>query len=83
MAYWPVSFLMVSHLVFVIVFYYVSRLAPHAKTARLLTLMVIPGSLIFLCVIAALNGGHTSLTLMFVTFYQLAAVLQVIKLVHR
>ncbi|XP_065910900.1 solute carrier family 41 member 1-like [Dysidea avara] len=53
---------------------------PHAKTARLLVIMVVPGSLIFLCVIAALNGGHTSLTLMFVTFYEIAAVLQVVVL---
>ena len=49
----------------------------HSKTACLLVLMVIPGSLIFLCVIAALHGGHTSLTPIFIIFYELAAILQV------
>ena len=53
----------------------------HSKTACLLVLMVIPGSLIFLCVIAGLHGGHTSLTPIFIIFYELAAILQVYMLV--
>ena len=49
----------------------------HSRTASLLVVMVIPGSLIFLCVIAALHGGHTSLTPVFILFYELATILQV------
>ena len=52
----------------------------HSKTAGLLVVMVIPGSLIFLCVIAALHGGHTSLTPVFILFYELAAILQVMSI---
>jgi solute carrier family 41 len=48
----------------------------HARTARVLLLMVIPGHLIFAYTISYLQAGHTSLTPIFVVVYLLAAMFQ-------
>ncbi|XP_054833819.1 solute carrier family 41 member 3 isoform X1 [Eublepharis macularius] len=49
----------------------------NSKSARVLLLLVIPGHLVFLYTIHVLQGGHTSLTFSFVSFYLMAALLQV------
>ncbi|XP_053576818.1 solute carrier family 41 member 1 [Bombina bombina] len=49
----------------------------NSKSARVLFLLVVPGHLVFLYTIHLLQGGHTALTVLFVTFYLLAALLQV------
>ncbi|XP_015284851.1 PREDICTED: solute carrier family 41 member 3 isoform X1 [Gekko japonicus] len=49
----------------------------NSKSARVLILLVIPGHLVFLYTIHVLQGGHISLTLSFVSFYLVAALLQV------
>lgn len=59
-------------------------LAPggHARTARVLLMMVIPGQLIFSYTISYLQAGHTSFTPIFIMIYLFAAVLQVILLLY-
>ncbi|CAG2159283.1 unnamed protein product [Oppiella nova] len=54
----------------------------HARTARVLLLMVIPGHLIFTYGIRFLKAGHTSVTLNFLVIYLLAALIQVILLLY-
>ncbi|XP_075688536.1 solute carrier family 41 member 1-like isoform X1 [Rhinoderma darwinii] len=54
----------------------------NSKSARVLFLLVVPGHLIFLYTIHLLQGGHTALTALFVTFYLLAALLQVCILLY-
>ncbi|XP_076237772.1 solute carrier family 41 member 1-like isoform X2 [Calliopsis andreniformis] len=54
----------------------------HARTARVLLTMVIPGHLIFGYTISYLQAGHTSFTLIFVIFYLTATLLQVILLLY-
>jgi solute carrier family 41 len=54
----------------------------HARTARILLLMVIPGHLIFTYGIRLLQAGHTSVTFHFLIVYLLAALLQVILLLY-
>jgi solute carrier family 41 len=54
----------------------------HAGTARMLTLMVIPGHLIFSYTISYLQAGHTSFTLIFMIVYLIAALLQVLLLLY-
>ncbi|XP_017879171.1 uncharacterized protein LOC108624414 isoform X2 [Ceratina calcarata] len=54
----------------------------HARTARVLLMMVIPGHLIFGYTISYLQAGHTSLTPIFLSFYLLAALLQVTLLLY-
>ncbi|XP_060095652.1 solute carrier family 41 member 3 isoform X1 [Heteronotia binoei] len=49
----------------------------NSKSARVLILLVIPGHLVFLYTIHVLQGGHISLTFSFVSFYLIAALLQV------
>ena len=49
----------------------------HARTARVLLLMVIPGHLAFSYTISYLKAGHTSFTPIFLTVYLIAALLQV------
>ncbi|KAM8931121.1 solute carrier family 41 member 3 [Pelodytes ibericus] len=49
----------------------------NSKSARVLFLLVVPGHLVFLYTIYFLQGGHTALSVLFVTFYLLAALLQV------
>ncbi|KAF3814506.1 hypothetical protein GH733_017664 [Mirounga leonina] len=46
------------------------------KSAQVLLLLVIPGHLIFLYTIHLMKSGHTSLTVIFIVVYVLAAVLQ-------
>ncbi|EDO45085.1 predicted protein [Nematostella vectensis] len=48
-----------------------------AKTVRVLMLLVVPGHLVFLYTIRMMQGGHTSFTAVFTTFYLLVGVLQV------
>ncbi|XP_046405170.1 solute carrier family 41 member 1-like [Ischnura elegans] len=52
----------------------------HARTARVLLLMVIPGHLIFSYTISCLQAGHTTLTPIFVVIYLIAALIQVFLL---
>ncbi|XP_043282477.1 solute carrier family 41 member 1-like [Venturia canescens] len=54
----------------------------HARTARVLLMMVIPGHLIFSYTISYLQAGHTSFTATFIVVYLFAAVLQVILLLY-
>lgn len=49
----------------------------NSRSARVLLLLVVPGHLIFLYTINSLQGGHTTLTLIFIVFYMMAALLQV------
>ncbi|XP_013772567.1 solute carrier family 41 member 1-like [Limulus polyphemus] len=55
---------------------------PHARTARVLMLMVIPGHLIFTYGIHFVQAGHTSITLIFLVTYLTAAVIQVLILLY-
>ncbi|KZC12518.1 PREDICTED: solute carrier family 41 member 1-like [Dufourea novaeangliae] len=54
----------------------------HARTARVLLGMVIPGHLIFGYAISYLQAGHTSFTPIFIIVYLTAALLQVILLLY-
>ncbi|XP_014217145.1 solute carrier family 41 member 1-like [Copidosoma floridanum] len=54
----------------------------HARTARVLLMMVIPGHLIFSYTISYLQAGHTSFTPIFMTVYLIAALTQVILLLY-
>ncbi|CAK9820011.1 Solute carrier family 41 member 1 [Anthophora plagiata] len=54
----------------------------HARTARVLLTMVIPGHLIFGYTISYLQAGHTSFTPIFLIIYLTAALLQVILLLY-
>lgn len=57
----------------------VSLLVPdvNSRSARVLFLLVVPGHLVFLYTISCMQGGHTTLTLIFIIFYMTAALLQV------
>jgi solute carrier family 41 len=57
-------------------------LDPHARTARILLLMVIPGHLVFTYGIRLLQAGHTSVTALFLVVYLSAALVQVILLLY-
>lgn len=64
-----------------------ARFSPHpfsssvpdvnSRSARVLFLLVVPGHLVFLYTISCMQGGHTTLTLIFIVFYMTAALLQV------
>ncbi|XP_040214924.1 solute carrier family 41 member 1-like isoform X1 [Rana temporaria] len=54
----------------------------NSKSARVLFLLVVPGHLVFLYTIHLLQGGHISLTVLFVTFYLAAALIQVCILLY-
>ncbi|KAM9320199.1 solute carrier family 41 member 1 [Gastrophryne carolinensis] len=54
----------------------------NSRSARVLFLLVIPGHLIFLYTINAMQGGHTTMTLIFMVFYMMAALLQVLVLLY-
>uniref|UniRef100_K7F5J2 Solute carrier family 41 member n=1 Tax=Pelodiscus sinensis TaxID=13735 RepID=K7F5J2_PELSI len=45
-------------------------------------LLVVPGHLVFLYTISSMQGGHTTLTLIFIVFYMMAALLQVLILLY-
>ena len=49
--------------------------------ARLLLLMVIPGSALFLILIRYANAGHTTLSVMFFFAYLIVAIMQVTALI--
>lgn len=58
--------------------YFLSFLpAVNSRSARVLFLLVAPGHIVFLYTINSLRGGHTTLTPIFITFYLVAALLQV------
>nr|XP_034962376.1 solute carrier family 41 member 3 isoform X1 [Zootoca vivipara]XP_034962377.1 solute carrier family 41 member 3 isoform X1 [Zootoca vivipara] len=54
----------------------------NSKSARVLILLVIPGHLLFIYTIHFFQAGHTALTFTFVSFYLMAAVLQVAILLY-
>ncbi|KAG8451391.1 hypothetical protein GDO86_003557 [Hymenochirus boettgeri] len=54
----------------------------NSRSARVLFLFVVPGHLVFLYTISAMQGGHTTLTLIFIVFYMMAALLQVLVLLY-
>ncbi|KAH1171274.1 solute carrier family 41 member 1 [Mauremys mutica] len=54
----------------------------NSRSARVLFLLVVPGHLVFLYTISSMQGGHTTLTLIFVVFYMTAALLQVLILLY-
>ncbi|KAE8623630.1 hypothetical protein XENTR_v10005680 [Xenopus tropicalis] len=54
----------------------------NSRSARVLFLFVVPGHLIFLYTISSMQGGHTTLTLIFMVFYMMAALLQVLVLLY-
>ncbi|OAD56482.1 Solute carrier family 41 member 2 [Eufriesea mexicana] len=63
-------------------FYIFCTKGGHARTARVLLTMVIPGHLIFGYTISYLQAGHTSFTPIFLIVYLTAAVIQVILLLY-
>uniref|UniRef100_A0A8C8YZP3 Solute carrier family 41 member n=1 Tax=Prolemur simus TaxID=1328070 RepID=A0A8C8YZP3_PROSS len=54
----------------------------NSRSARVLFLLVVPGHLVFLYTISCMQGGHTTLTLIFIIFYMTAALLQVLILLY-
>ncbi|XP_018412755.1 PREDICTED: solute carrier family 41 member 1 [Nanorana parkeri] len=54
----------------------------NSRSARVLFLMVVPGHLIFLYTINSMQGGHTTMTLIFMVFYMMTALLQVVVLLY-
>ncbi|XP_059165541.1 solute carrier family 41 member 1-like isoform X2 [Physella acuta] len=56
--------------------------AVHSRAARVLTLLVVPGHLIFSLTIFYLRAGHTSSSLLFQCFYLTAALMQVVLLIY-
>lgn len=54
----------------------------HARTAKVLLLMVVPGHLIFVFGIRLVQAGHTSVTPMFLIVYCTAALFQVLILLY-
>eukprot|EP00918_Siedleckia_nematoides_P055226 GHVU01120461.1.p1 GENE.GHVU01120461.1~~GHVU01120461.1.p1 ORF type:complete len:524 (+),score=27.86 GHVU01120461.1:192-1574(+) len=54
----------------------------HARTSRVLMLLVVPGHLIFIYTISYLRAGHTSITSLFAVTYLSAAVIQVALLLY-
>lgn len=54
----------------------------HARSARVMTFMAIPGQLLFLLVIAFLNAGHTSITPQFILVYVIVSLIQVTVLLY-
>uniref|UniRef100_H2ZWJ7 Solute carrier family 41 member n=1 Tax=Latimeria chalumnae TaxID=7897 RepID=H2ZWJ7_LATCH len=54
----------------------------NSRSARVLFLLVVPGHLVFLYTINSMQGGHTTLTPIFVAFYMTAALLQVLILLY-
>ncbi|XP_017778722.1 PREDICTED: solute carrier family 41 member 1-like isoform X1 [Nicrophorus vespilloides] len=59
-----------------------TSVTPHADTARMLMLMVVPGHLIFSYTISYLQAGHTSFTPIFMLVYLAAALVQVFLLLY-
>ncbi|XP_068125653.1 solute carrier family 41 member 1 [Hyperolius riggenbachi] len=54
----------------------------NSRSARVLFLLVVPGHLVFLYTINAMQGGHTTMTLIFMVFYMTAALIQVLVLLY-
>ncbi|XP_069798228.1 solute carrier family 41 member 1-like [Narcine bancroftii] len=54
----------------------------NSRSSRVLFLLVVPGHLVFLYIINSMQGGHTTLTPIFIAFYMMAALLQVLILLY-
>ncbi|MBN3286927.1 S41A1 protein, partial [Polyodon spathula] len=54
----------------------------NSRSARVLFLLVVPGHLVFLYTISSMQGGHTTLTSVFMAFYLTVALLQVLILLY-
>ncbi|XP_026130859.1 solute carrier family 41 member 1-like [Carassius auratus] len=54
----------------------------NGRSARVLFILVAPGHLVFLYTINSMQGGHTSITSVFIAFYLAAALLQVVILLY-
>uniref|UniRef100_A0A8C5LQI6 Solute carrier family 41 member n=1 Tax=Leptobrachium leishanense TaxID=445787 RepID=A0A8C5LQI6_9ANUR len=54
----------------------------NSRSTRVLFLLVVPGHLVFLYTIRSMQGGHTTMTLIFIVFYMAAALLQVLVLLY-
>ncbi|XP_063307365.1 solute carrier family 41 member 1 [Pelobates fuscus] len=54
----------------------------NSRSTRVLFLLVVPGHLVFLYTINSMQGGHTTMTLIFIVFYMTAALLQVLVLLY-
>ncbi|CAN2391583.1 Solute carrier family 41 [Pristimantis euphronides] len=54
----------------------------NSRSARVLFLLVVPGHLVFLYTINSMKGGHTTMTLIFMLFYMMTALLQVLVLLY-
>ncbi|XP_053562580.1 solute carrier family 41 member 1 [Bombina bombina] len=54
----------------------------NSRSTRVLFLLVVPGHLVFLYTISAMQGGHTTLTIIFIVFYMTTALLQVLVLLY-
>ncbi|XP_042622705.1 solute carrier family 41 member 1-like [Cyprinus carpio] len=54
----------------------------NSRSAKVLFLLVAPGHLVFLYTINSMQGGHTTLTSLFIAFYLAAALLQVVILLY-
>ncbi|XP_063811224.1 solute carrier family 41 member 1 [Pseudophryne corroboree] len=54
----------------------------NSRSARVLFIFVVPGHLVFLYTINSMQGGHTTMTLIFMVFYMMAALLQVLVLLY-
>ncbi|KAM8976829.1 solute carrier family 41 member 1 isoform 2-T2 [Pelodytes ibericus] len=54
----------------------------NSRSTRVLFLLVVPGHLVFLYTISSMQGGHTTMTLIFIVFYMMAALLQVVVLLY-
>lgn len=71
-------------------FLYCGKGNAHARSARVMTMMVIPGQLVFLLTIQFLQAGHTTISPQFVVVYLAVSLIQVVvllftchSLVHR
>ncbi|XP_029429148.1 solute carrier family 41 member 1 [Rhinatrema bivittatum] len=54
----------------------------NSRSTRVLFLLVVPGHLVFLYTISSMQGGHTTLTFIFIIFYMTTALLQVLLLLY-
>ncbi|XP_053313683.1 solute carrier family 41 member 1 [Spea bombifrons] len=54
----------------------------NSRSTRVLFLLVIPGHLVFLYTISSMQGGHTTMTPIFIGFYMAAALFQVLILLY-
>nr|XP_039266189.1 solute carrier family 41 member 1-like [Styela clava] len=63
-------------------FLYCGQGNAHGRSARVMTMMAVPGQLVFLLTIRFLQAGHTSITPQFVIMYLAVSVIQVVVLLY-